>query len=118
MKTYIMAIDQGTTSTRAILFDHEKRIVAISQKETNLFYPQPGWVEQDANEIYLSVLAVCMDVVSKARISLKELGLQINVKQQFYGIKIQGCLYIMRLFGNQNRQMRSVISGNRRGMNH
>ena len=81
MKTYIMAIDQGTTSTRAILFDHEKRIVAISQKETNLFYPQPGWVEQDANEIYLSVLAVCMDVVSKARISLKQI-VSIGISNQ------------------------------------
>lgn len=73
MEKFIMAIDQGTTSTRSILFDHDRNIVAMSQKETNLFYPQPGWVEQDANEIYLSTLAVCMDVLSKANIQANQI---------------------------------------------
>ena len=52
MQEYIMAIDQGTTSTRAILFDHESRIVNVAQKELTQYFPEPGWVEHDANEIY------------------------------------------------------------------
>ncbi|MDD7281868.1 MAG: glycerol kinase GlpK [Erysipelotrichaceae bacterium] len=81
MEKFIMAIDQGTTSTRAILFDHERNVVAMSQKETTLFYPQPGWVEQDANDIYLSTLAVCMDVISKAKISPKQIA-SIGISNQ------------------------------------
>ena len=53
-----MAIDQGTTSSRAILFDHQSNIVGVAQKEFKQYFPQPGWVEHDANEIWLSVLAV------------------------------------------------------------
>ena len=68
-KKYIMAIDQGTTSSRAIIFDHESHIIATSQKELTQYYPHPGWVEQDANEIWLSVLAVMAEVISKAGIS-------------------------------------------------
>ncbi len=58
MEKYIMAIDQGTTSSRAILFDHHSRIIASAQKEFTQYFPQPGWVEHDANEIWLSVLSV------------------------------------------------------------
>ena len=68
-KKYIMAIDQGTTSTRAIIFDHDSHIVATAQKEFTQYFPKPGWVEHDANEIWLSVLAVMAEVVSKAGIS-------------------------------------------------
>ena len=68
MEQYILAIDQGTTSTRAILFDHETRIVGISQKEFTQIFPQPGWVEHDANEIWLSVLFVMLDAVRDAGI--------------------------------------------------
>lgn len=51
MKKYIIAIDQGTTSTRAIVFDRNQNIVKIAQKEIKNSFPEPGWVEQDANEI-------------------------------------------------------------------
>lgn len=68
MEQYILAIDQGTTSTRAILFDHETHIVGSSQKEFTQYFPQPGWVEHDANEIWLSVLFVMMDAVRTAGI--------------------------------------------------
>ncbi|MBR3841104.1 MAG: glycerol kinase GlpK [Erysipelotrichales bacterium] len=68
-KKYIMAIDQGTTSSRAIIFDHDSHIVATAQKEFTQYFPKPGWVEHDANEIWLSVLAVMAEVVSKAGIS-------------------------------------------------
>ena len=58
MKKYIIAIDQGTTSTRAIVFDRNQNIVKIAQKEIKNSFPEPGWVEQDANEIWLSTLSV------------------------------------------------------------
>lgn len=62
MKKYIIAIDQGTTSTRAILFDSNQEILKIAQKEFTNFFPQPGWVEQDANEIWLTTLSVIADL--------------------------------------------------------
>ena len=52
MSNYIGAIDQGTTSTRFIVFDHSGRIVSVAQKEHEQIFPQPGWVEHDANEIW------------------------------------------------------------------
>src|ERR1051325_3020068 len=52
MSNYIGAIDQGTTSTRFIVFDHSGRIVSVAQKEHEQIYPQPGWVEHDAAEIW------------------------------------------------------------------
>ena len=58
MDKYVLAIDQGTTSTRAILFDQQQKVVKVAQKEIQNFFPNPGWVEQDANEIWLSTLSV------------------------------------------------------------
>ena len=52
MPKYVAAIDQGTTSTRCMIFDHGGRVVSISQKEHEQIYPQPGWVEHDALEIW------------------------------------------------------------------
>lgn len=57
MKKYVLAIDQGTTSTRAIIFDEKSNIVSLANKEITQYYPKPGWVEQDANEIWLSVIS-------------------------------------------------------------
>jgi glycerol kinase len=50
--SYILALDQGTTSSRSILFDQQGAIVGIAQKEFKQHYPQPGWVEHDAHEIW------------------------------------------------------------------
>ena len=55
MKEYILSIDQGTTSTRAIIFDKHSKIISVANKEIKQYYPQPGWVEQDPNEIWMSV---------------------------------------------------------------
>ena len=59
---YILSLDQGTTSSRAILFNKKGEIIAMTQKEFTQIYPQPGWVEHDANEIWGSVLAVLGDL--------------------------------------------------------
>ena len=68
MKKYMLAIDQGTTSTRAILFDQNCQMINQSQKEITQYFTNPGWVEQDANEIWLSVLSVLADAVLSSSI--------------------------------------------------
>ena len=65
MKGYVLALDQGTSSSRAIAFDHDGMPVAVSQKEFTQYFPQPGWVEHDAEEIWASESAVMQEVVSK-----------------------------------------------------
>ncbi|AQQ54017.1 glycerol kinase GlpK [Planococcus lenghuensis] len=67
-ETYILAIDQGTTSSRAILFNKKGEIVETAQQEFEQFFPKPGWVEHDANEIWTSVLACVAGVFRKADI--------------------------------------------------
>ena len=74
MEKYMMAIDQGTTSSRAIIFDQHTRIIASSQKEFTQYFPQAGWVEHDANEIWISVLYVMMDVMTKAQIKPEQIA--------------------------------------------
>ena len=61
--SYVLAIDQGTTSTRAIVFDKYLQIVASSQKEIEQFFPFAGWVEHDLEEIYATVIATVRDAV-------------------------------------------------------
>ncbi|MGP4068864.1 glycerol kinase GlpK [Halobacillus sp. B29] len=68
MEKYILSIDQGTTSSRAILFNHKGEIVETGQKEFEQHFPKPGWVEHDANEIWTSVLACIADVLRRADI--------------------------------------------------
>ena len=64
--THILAIDQGTTSSRAILFDGQMALAHVAQREFRQIYPQSGWVEHDVEEIWDSVVAVCRDVVAKS----------------------------------------------------
>ena len=65
MKKYVMALDQGTTSSRCILFDHQGHICSMAQKEFRQIYPEPGWVEHDPMEIWSSQLAVAAEAISK-----------------------------------------------------
>ncbi|MBO5451882.1 MAG: glycerol kinase GlpK [Lachnospiraceae bacterium] len=74
MEKYILAIDQGTTSSRAILFNKRGEMVASAQKEFPQYFPKPGWVEQDANEIWLSVLNVYMEVLVRGKIKAQEIA--------------------------------------------
>lgn len=64
---YILAFDQGTTSSRAILFDHDGGIVAVAQKEFRQIFPKPGWVEHDAQEIWATQAGVAAEVLQKVR---------------------------------------------------
>jgi glycerol kinase len=69
MSKYILAFDQGTTSSRAIVFNHASEVVAVSQKEFTQIFPQAGWVEHDANEIWYTQLSVATEAVIKAGLS-------------------------------------------------
>ncbi|MEF9990434.1 MAG: FGGY family carbohydrate kinase, partial [Christensenellaceae bacterium] len=74
MSKYILALDQGTTSSRAILFDKEQNIMGIAQKEFTQIYPQEGWVEHDAMEIWSSQYAVMMEVIAQSGVSVGEIA--------------------------------------------
>ena len=74
MGKYILALDQGTTSSRVILFDREQNILGVSQKEFTQIYPKEGWVEHDAMEIWSSQYAVMMEVVAKSGIPAEEIA--------------------------------------------
>src|SRR3954466_6955896 len=63
---YILALDQGTTSSRAIVFDREGRQVAVAQREFQQIFPQPGWVEHDAREIWATQHAVALEAMENA----------------------------------------------------
>lgn len=74
MKKYVLAIDQGTTSSRAVLFNGQAEVVGMAQKEFTQYFPNPGWVEHDANEIWLSVLAVMAEVITKTGVKPEEVA--------------------------------------------
>ncbi len=74
MSKYILSIDQGTTSSRSILFDKNGSIVAIVQKEFTQIFPQAGWVEHSANEIWDTQLSTLKEVIVKAKISASEIS--------------------------------------------
>ncbi|MBO5690390.1 MAG: glycerol kinase, partial [Spirochaetaceae bacterium] len=71
---YILALDQGTTSSRAILFDQNQQIVALAQKEFPQIYPQEGWVEQDPMEIWASQYGVMMEVVAQSGVQPEDIA--------------------------------------------
>ena len=68
MEEFILSLDQGTTSSRAIVFDRNGLPVAASQKEFTQFYPKPGWVEHDADEIWSTQVGVAHEAITKAGI--------------------------------------------------
>ena len=71
--SFILALDQGTSSSRSIVFDERGRIVAMAQREFRQIYPQPGWVEHDPEEIWATQLATAQEVLRKAGITAREL---------------------------------------------
>lgn len=74
MKKYVIALDQGTTSSRAIVFDREQNILGISQKEFTQIYPKEGWVEHDPLEIWATQYGVLQEVIAKTNISQDEVA--------------------------------------------
>ncbi len=74
MNDFILAIDQGTTSSRAILFDGKQNVVGSSQKEFPQIFPNSGWVEHDPEAIWQSVLTTCREAINNARISARQIA--------------------------------------------
>src|SRR3954470_3067605 len=74
MARHILALDQGTTSTRAILFDAEGRIVASAQRELQQFFPADGWVEHDPEHIWADSVAVCREALERAGLTARDVA--------------------------------------------
>ena len=74
MKKYLMALDQGTTSSRCIIFNKKGEIVSLAQKEFTQYFPQSGWVEHDANEIWASQAGVMTEAMAKCSIEAEEIA--------------------------------------------
>jgi glycerol kinase len=74
MSQYLLAIDQGTTSSRAIIFDTKGRINTVVQQEFKQYFPQDGWVEHDPEEIFESILSVCRQALEQANLTAKDIS--------------------------------------------
>lgn len=74
MGQYIMALDAGTTSNRCILFDKQGRMCSVAQKEFTQYFPKPGWVEHDANEIWTTQLGVALSAMNQAGVAASEIA--------------------------------------------
>jgi glycerol kinase len=74
MSKYILSFDQGTTSSRAILFDHQGQIHSVAQKEFTQHFPQPGWVEHDAMEIWSTQIGVASESITKKNLALTDIA--------------------------------------------
>jgi glycerol kinase len=72
--SYILALDQGTTSSRAIVFDHDAAIIALAQRELTQHYPQPAWVEHDPEEIWRSQMEVAQEALAKAGLQASDIA--------------------------------------------
>src|SRR5688572_32107940 len=74
MSRFVLALDQGTTSSRSILFDRAGSIAAVAQREFTQHFPQPGWVEHDPNEIWATQAATIAEALAKAGASAQDLA--------------------------------------------
>ena len=113
MAKYVMALDAGTTSNRCILFNKKGEIVSFAQKEFTQYFPKPGWVEHDANEIWSNQLGVAVEAMQKA--GAEASGSQIRGKPPLSGIKIQESLFIMPLYGSAGELLNTVILLRKKG---
>ncbi len=73
-RKYVLALDQGTTSSRSIIFDDQGNIVAMAQKEFSQIFPKPGWVEHDPEEIWNSQLYTAKEAIRTAGISVSQIA--------------------------------------------
>lgn len=103
MGKYIMALDAGTTSNRCILFNEKGERCSVAQREFTQYFPKPGWVEHDADEIWASMLGVAVESMTKIGADASQIaaiGITNSVKLLSYGTRIQENLFIMPLSGS------------------
>jgi glycerol kinase len=106
-KAYILSLDQGTTSSRAILFNNQGLMVHSSQQEFTQYFPNTGWVEQDANEIWSSICNVMAKATQDIDVypsEIKAIGITNQRETAVFGIDIQENLSIMQSYGNPDKQ--------------
>lgn len=113
-KKYIVAFDQGTTSSRAIVLDHDANVVSIAQKEFTQIYPQPGWVEHDPMEIWATQSAVWVEALAQAGIKSEQVA-AIGITNQrettvVWDKKKRASRFTMRLFGKVDKRLRYAIN--------
>src|ERR1044071_6682757 len=73
-KDFLLALDQGTSSSRSIVFDEHGHIVAMAQREFRQIYPQPGWVEHDPRELWETQLATAKEALAKAGLTARDIA--------------------------------------------
>ena len=109
---YILSLDQGTTSSRAILFDQNGQMKSVAQKEFQQYYPHPGWVEHDALEIWETQLSVARDAIAKLGISAREIaaiGITNQRETTSSGTSATASRFIMPLSGSAEEPHPIVI---------
>ena len=112
MAKYMMALDAGTTSNRCILFNEKGEMISVAQKEFTQYFPKPGWVEHDANEIWSTQLGVAVEAMQKVGVEAKDIagiGITTRGRQRSSGIKIQASRYTMPLCGSAEGPRNTVI---------
>ena len=103
MAKYVMALDAGTTSNRCILFNEKGEMCSVAQREFTQYFPQPGWVEHDADEIWASQLGVAveaMSIIGATAEDIAAIGITNQRELLLCGIRIQESQFIMQLYGS------------------
>ena len=109
MEQYMMALDQGTTSSRCILFDRAGTMRSVAQKEFTQYYPKAGWVEHDPMEIWSSQLSVATEAMGKIGIDARNIaaiGITNQRKLRSSGTETPESRYIQPLCGSAGEQRR------------
>lgn len=112
MERYIMALDAGTTSNRCILFNREGKICSVAQKEFTQIFPNPGWVEHDAGEIWSTQLGVAVEAMQKIGVTAEQIaGIGITNQRETTILwdKETGSRFITPLCGSAAEPHSSVI---------
>lgn len=113
MAKYLMALDQGTTSSRCILFEKNGKIHSMAQKEFSQIYPQPGWVEHDPREIWASQLAVTTEAMAKVMAQPEDIaaiGITNQRETTIIWDRKTGNPFIMRLYGSAGERQIGLMS--------
>jgi len=107
MSKYVMALDAGTTSNRCILFNKKGEICSVTQREFTQYFPKPGWVEHDADEIWASMLGVAVEAMNI--IGAEPSDIAASARQPSYGIRIPVIRSATRLSGSVVVLLNSAI---------
>jgi len=111
MQKYVMALDAGTTSNRCILFNKKGEMCSVAQREFHQYFPKPGWVEHDADEIWASMLGVAveaMNMIGAEASDIAAIGIT-SVRPQLSGTRTPGIRSIMRSSGSVAEPPSTVI---------